>query len=262
MCLSCDKYGHGDKWYLNPDAFTRDSWEASGAGEFFQGWIYNWEKQKVFYERMKKIKDHMASQILPLEDALQVVELAATMAEVDKGWFEIHPCPCITFVTGKKDFRCMGFGVTIDYTLKAGRNPRVISKEEYEGFLKTFDRKGLVHKLRSIGGPNDTMVASTFCNCQTDYCTELRGRQVWDLKEAFLKAHHVALVDSGKCTGCTLCVSWCQFGAISMSRTALGPQAIIDPTACFGCGLCRNGCKFDAIAMEDRENVAVAKNLW
>jgi electron transfer flavoprotein alpha subunit len=60
----------------------------------------------------------------------------------------------------------------------------------------------------------------------------------------------------GKCTGCTLCVKACPFGAIAMiDRPADAPGkgkkiAVIDLDTCTLCGACVPSCKFDAIELK------------
>ena len=49
-----------------------------------------------------------------------------------------------------------------------------------------------------------------------------------------------------KCTGCTLCVKSCPFGAI----TVVNKKAVIDLHKCNLCGACVPACKFKAILLE------------
>ena len=66
-----------------------------------------------------------------------------------------------------------------------------------------------------------------------------------------------------KCTGCTLCVKSCPFGAIVMANK----KAVIDMGKCTLCGACAIACKFNAI--EIKKDVAPAtkdigsyKDVW
>lgn len=65
-----------------------------------------------------------------------------------------------------------------------------------------------------------------------------------------------------KCTGCTLCVRPCPFGAIRMEHKI----AVIDYDKCTLCGACVAVCKFEAIKFEKGEEVKAAvedyKGVW
>jgi electron transfer flavoprotein alpha subunit len=66
-----------------------------------------------------------------------------------------------------------------------------------------------------------------------------------------------------KCTGCTLCVKVCPFGAITIEAK----KAVIDLTKCTLCGACKEVCKFDAISIEEKNAKVTAdfslyKNVW
>lgn len=69
-------------------------------------------------------------------------------------------------------------------------------------------------------------------------------------------------VINDKCTGCTLCVKVCPFGAITMEDK----KAVIDLAKCTLCGACVDACKFDAIILEKKEEKAVDlsayKDVW
>lgn len=65
-----------------------------------------------------------------------------------------------------------------------------------------------------------------------------------------------------KCTGCTLCVRACPFGAIRMENKI----AVIDYDKCTLCGACVVACKFEAIKFEKGEEVKASledyKGVW
>ncbi|MDA8243111.1 MAG: electron transfer flavoprotein subunit alpha [Elusimicrobia bacterium] len=65
-----------------------------------------------------------------------------------------------------------------------------------------------------------------------------------------------------KCTGCTLCVKACAFGAIHMADR----KAVIDMSKCTLCGACVAACKFAAIEMEKAEgpakDLSAYKDVW
>jgi electron transfer flavoprotein alpha subunit len=65
-----------------------------------------------------------------------------------------------------------------------------------------------------------------------------------------------------KCTGCTLCVRVCPFGAIKIENK----KAIIDLSKCNLCGACVDSCKFSAIILEKstvaKKDLSAYKDVW
>ena len=65
-----------------------------------------------------------------------------------------------------------------------------------------------------------------------------------------------------KCTGCTLCVKSCPFGAIHMANR----KAVIDMEKCTLCGACAEACKFSAIELKKvsggQKDLSAYKDVW
>jgi electron transfer flavoprotein alpha subunit len=65
-----------------------------------------------------------------------------------------------------------------------------------------------------------------------------------------------------KCTGCTLCVKKCPFGAIHMANR----KAVIDMAKCTFCGACVPACKFVAIEINKdeglRKDLSAYRDVW
>ena len=67
-----------------------------------------------------------------------------------------------------------------------------------------------------------------------------------------MKRVPVALIDEGRCIGCTLCIAACPVDAIVGARSLM--HTVVEPW-CIGCKLCVAPCPVDCIEMVPRSGV-------
>ncbi len=276
MCDYCVEHGGGKKWYLQArnylrnktgtdrrrTEFTRDFIEgfmnrydrfaATGEAQFAMrnAENANWLVRKM-YDRFFR-KKH-SGQVVPLEEAKLVLELS--------GQVSLIPCVCRFAHHGVKERVCMLFMAVPDDLWGAKHFDRIrdvesLTLEEAQNNLSNFAEKGLVQTVWTFFTPH----IGALCNCDYPYCAAIRGRRHSSVQRALYKAEFVALLDSDQCSGCALCLSRCQFGAITMSVTT--GKASLNMFDCFGCGTCRLVCPNDAIQIVPRAEVAEVKNHW
>jgi ferredoxin len=266
MCDICKKHGGGNKWYFNPKNYSKELGEARReflekvAGMYILEWsIGDFES----LERLKRIpvlnklslileerqvKKTIGAQVIPLDDALKVLELCGNPA--------ILPCTCRQMV-GKEKYCCLNFGLIPELYKKANPDEYVeeISLNKAERLLREWDNEGLYHLIAWHNIPYLT----TLCNCTTSYCSVYKLRYTSNLKNIMLKSEYVAKVNQRLCSGCKECLTRCAFGAIFFNVD--DGKAFIDINRCFGCGLCATECVNNAVELIERK-LTPAKNLW
>lgn len=277
-----DKYGkNGEKWFFNPENYGRQLYRRPGSKTKKLPMAMQIEKehnpQALFnkldevetaseeteiIEKLNHIYQNTACQVLPLKDALKVVEIAAPLAALS--------CVCRRMVraveeTNQDEYTCLGLGVGM---LKWERWPErykggvnFISPEEAKEWLTKWDKKGMMHCVMvygtsEFGGP----YIGGVCNCDYTVCLVMRRRLDYGIRNFLLKSHYVAMTDYDQCNGCGICVQRCQYGAIKFEVTLNRPN--IDMTRCFGCGLCETGCPRGAIDLLERTNFPALREEW
>ena len=55
---------------------------------------------------------------------------------------------------------------------------------------------------------------------------------------------YVCVADQAACSGCGICTSLCQFGALQVDAAV-----VVDSSRCMGCGVCVNGCPEEALSL-------------
>lgn len=283
MCKFCKKHAkeHG-KWYLNPEGYTeelfykltlldrilgrkprkvRNALKSSDSSWYplqlsKQMDLVDYASKPSFIGSLvRKLGNYMAlrthsGQVVPLEDALKIVDLSHDHV--------VYPCMCKRIFGGQDEYKCLNFAPLTEVNRKAPRRwkEKRLSPEEAKEKLEEFSEKGYVH---AVFWWCEMPQAVCICNCDTKYCTALRPKTWYDIENVYRKAEYVAEVDGDNCISCGKCVVRCPYGAISLG---IDDRAIIDPTICFGCGQCRGVCEENAIKLVDRNTHLIAKKIW
>ena len=281
MCYLCDEYGDGGIWYLKPENYARNMYKLRLPGEGFKGadaGIETGSRESVGPTQADLLKaiqvgdvsevdrvitalDDMSrksgtpGQVLPLKDALKVLELCSPIGLI--------ACLCRKGVRAidernELEYTCMGMGVGM---LKWERWPerykggvKFVSVEEAQEWTRQMDRRGFCHILMLFGAP----FIGGFCQCDYPDCGVVRSAV--DLGYGTLKSHYVAQVDYDICNGCGICAQRCQWGALKFEATT--GKANVDQFKCYGCGLCETGCPREAIKLLDRVSLPALAEVW
>ncbi|MDH7487685.1 MAG: 4Fe-4S binding protein [Anaerolineae bacterium] len=121
------------------------------------------------------------------------------------------------------------------------RRSRWITQEEAVEILRAEHERGHVHHAFF----KDAMLGRFYaiCNCCSCCCGAM---QAWQHGTPMLApSGYVSRVDAELCIGCSTCVAFCQFGALSMNDST----AVVDATLCMGCGVCVSKCEQGALSL-------------
>jgi Na+-translocating ferredoxin:NAD+ oxidoreductase subunit B len=124
-------------------------------------------------------------------------------------------------------------------------NPVVRSLTQAEALdtLNRAARAGLVHTVS-----NNQDGLTYICNCCTCSCGILRGMADLGIANVVARSAFVNTVDEELCSGCELCVEYCQFDALAVQDG----NAQIDILRCVGCGVCVTACPDQALGLVRR----------
>lgn len=269
MCEFCTKHGDGKIWYKNASNYAGDlladikrrsyirEFLNSTIGENFR----SLGRLEAIYRKKGKLPDNVVraieekakvehfGQVLPIEEIREIVRKADSLVRM--------PCACRWTVSRKEERCCYAMSYSPAPWYKEfdmsyfGKMPdeglERVSAEEAISQMEGLEEGGAIHSIWTMMTP----FIGAVCNCTAADCIAMRtltgvGGHI------MARAEHVALIDSHLCMGCGLCLSRCQFEAVS-SVTWDGRQvAIIDSEKCYGCGLCRRVCGKDAITLVPR----------
>ena len=109
---------------------------------------------------------------------------------------------------------CIGVGDIAEFLVTSGKDAKYITKEEVKEILERSERKGYVHQITNLDGP-DRIVG--ICNCSPGSCYGLRTSQLFNTPNMSRSAYR-AHVDPLKCAACGKCVEVCPAGAAKLGQ--------------------------------------------
>ncbi len=272
MCEFCEKHGHGNRWFLNPDNFSDELMQDKKRQKLVEDICgYNIDYYIDFTSKVsalanvpglgslvrgitRRLAPSMhGGQVVSLEDALDVVSLAKNLVLI--------PCACRRLVAHGHDMACLNFGPIRDMQRAALPDGPMeeLTTEEAKEVLRMYDKKGRIHQVLYAKLPFPVVL----CNCSTQWCTSLKQRFANDIPVAVLKGHDVCGVDVELCDGCgddAPCVERCPFSALSYD--AERGVVRLNAAKCFGCGLCRDFCESQALELIPRAGIPEIARSW
>ena len=121
------------------------------------------------------------------------------------------------------------------------KRSRRINQAEAAGIIEAENKRGHVQHAFF----KDAMLGRFYaiCNCCSCCCGAIQAHQ--NGTPMLASSGYVVSLDENKCIGCGLCVSKCQFGALSLQDKTL----MRDEALCMGCGVCTNVCPRGALSL-------------
>lgn len=261
MCDYCVQHGHGKRWYLSARNYSRKLALSEKVKEFSESYFGSAVKPsegvhissgKPTEEERRKIdfrySQFLHHQVVSTDEVITILELAGKQTEESDQAVVLLPCICRYRAYGSDvNLSCYGLAFTPEYTRRfpqfCGGGHRYVSTEEAKGALEKLIEAGpVVHAMSALGVPYLGML----CNCEMPVCRPYLNRLHYGITSPFYKAHHRALIDAQKCSGCGACQDACPFDVAELDSEA--NLAEIDSEVCFGCGVCQRHCPENAIS--------------
>ena len=109
---------------------------------------------------------------------------------------------------------CIGVDDIAEFLVESGKDAEYITKEEAMDIIMRAERKGYVHQITNLDGPNRIV---GICNCSAGSCYGLRTSQLFNTPNMSRSAYR-AHVDTDKCVACGKCVEVCPAGAAKLGQ--------------------------------------------
>ena len=164
--------------------------------------------------------------VIPVEEAIDgasrsvsVEHLSHWLQKYDKFCTMVCACRKAQRVRGEgvgdiEGYMCIGVGDIAEFLVETGKDAHYITREEAMEIIKRAERKGYVHQITNLDGP-DRIVG--ICNCSPGSCYGLRTSQLFNTPNMSRSAYR-AHVDKEKCVACGKCVEVCPSGAAKLGQ--------------------------------------------
>jgi ferredoxin len=184
-------------------------------------------------------------EVVTTERALSFIDAISVL---DKTEITVGPCMCQKAL-GKRD----GTYIKDLAILHGAESHKMACPEEYKdlspdeakGLLRECQKEGLVPTFYSCLRSGGWMYA--ICNCESKICFPFRAHQA--AGAVIYRGPDVVALNREDCTGCSMCVERCHFGA----NTLVNGTSEVNLTKCYGCGLCVSTCAGQARKMVNRD---------
>ncbi len=246
------------------DSMTNTKYDDKLGDEFFDLWeaFQKIEGYPTFlpfmFELMEKTEPGM--RLVPARKSLKNISNIAAGDSFEEilrlsSVVAVEHCPCKRLVRDRTCHSptevCIICDRLAEHNLRRGA-ARVISVEEAVAIHDMATEFGMLCMGQGTGA-QPTMI----CHCHWCCCDYIAPAIMmnFSLAKRINPSCYQAVVDPEKCTGCQICLTRCQFGAIQMKRYPReGRQerlkAWVDPEKCVGCGLCVIKCPAEARSMK------------
>ncbi|MBR7087813.1 MAG: FAD-dependent oxidoreductase, partial [Mogibacterium sp.] len=164
--------------------------------------------------------------VIPVEKAIEgtstsvsVEYLSHWLNKIDKFCSMVCACRKAQRVRGEgvgdiEGHMCIGVGDIAEFLVESGKDAKYITREEAMEIIERAERKGYVHQITNLDGPNRIV---GICNCSPGSCYGLRTSQLFNTPNMSRSAYR-AHVDAEKCVACGKCVEVCPAGAARLGQ--------------------------------------------
>ena len=164
--------------------------------------------------------------VIPVEKAIESVPTSVSVEHLSH-WIEKADKLCAMVCACRKaqrirgegvgdieGYMCIGLNDIAEFLVETGKDAHYITKEEAMDIIMRAERKGYVHQITNLDGPNRIV---GICNCSPGSCYGLRTSQLFNTPNMSRSAYR-AHVDPEKCVACGKCVEVCPAGAAKLGR--------------------------------------------